>query len=151
MSSPRHILLAVDDSPASTKAVDLVADMAQRLESKVTVVHVREANAFLRLASAAAGINQPVEEEDLETRRDGQQLLERVRERLAGAGVETTVELGEAVHGAAAAVIVESAKRLGADLIVIGSHGRGELASAILGGTAYKVVHLAHEPVLVVR
>ena len=151
MGSPRHILLAVDGSAASAKAVDLVVDMAQRLHSKVTVVHVREASALLRLASAAAGIDEPVEEEDLETHREGLELLDRVRDRLAAAGVEATVELGESVHGAVAAIIVDSAKRLGADLIVIGSHGRGELASAILGGTAYKVVHLAHEPVLVVR
>jgi len=151
VGSPRHILLAVDGSEASTKAVELIADMAHRLQSKVTVVHVREANALLRLASAAAGMNEPVEDEDVETRREGQDLLDRVRDRLVAAGVETTAELGESVHGAAAAIIVESARRLGADLVVIGSHGRGELASALLGGTAYKVIQRAHVPVLVVR
>jgi nucleotide-binding universal stress UspA family protein len=40
---------------------------------------------------------------------------------------------------------------LGADVIVMGSRGRGDLAGLVLGSTAHKVIHLADRPVLVVR
>jgi len=45
---------------------------------------------------------------------------------------------------------VRVARELSADLIVVGSHGRGVVARAILGSTADKVVRTAHQPVLVV-
>ncbi len=66
-------------------------------------------------------------------------------ERCPGASSEVSV-------GASAPdAIVQRADELGADLIVIGSHGRGALARAILGSVAGSVVQNAHCPVTVVR
>ena len=47
--------------------------------------------------------------------------------------------------------IVATAKRWGADLIVVGTHGAGRLESFLLGSTAQSVIHEARRPVLVVR
>jgi nucleotide-binding universal stress UspA family protein len=52
--------------------------------------------------------------------------------------------------GDARAVIAEIATRLGADLIVMGTHGRSGLAHALLGSVAERVVQHAHCPVLIV-
>lgn len=57
----------------------------------------------------------------------------------------------EVLRGRAATVIVEEAERWGADLVVVGSHGRGAVASAILGSVAAEVVDHAPCPVLVAR
>jgi len=48
-------------------------------------------------------------------------------------------------------VIVEYAQEIGADLIVVGSRGRGDLASLVLGSTSHRVVNHAPCDVLVVR
>jgi nucleotide-binding universal stress UspA family protein len=56
---------------------------------------------------------------------------------------------GKAVEGHPAAVLLAEAKA--ADLIVLGSHGRGEFASLLLGSVAQQVIHNAPCPVVVVR
>jgi nucleotide-binding universal stress UspA family protein len=61
------------------------------------------------------------------------------------------VELVRALAGRAARLIVESAREYQAGVLVMGSHGRGDLAALLLGSVAHKVVHLADCPVLIVR
>jgi nucleotide-binding universal stress UspA family protein len=56
-----------------------------------------------------------------------------------------------AVFGEAAAAIVDYATRASIDMIVMGTHGRGGLAHAMLGSVAEKVVRTAPCPVLTVR
>ena len=53
--------------------------------------------------------------------------------------------------GYPADAVVEYAEGVGADLIVIGSRGRGELAALFLGSTSHRILHLAHCDVLVVK
>ena len=53
--------------------------------------------------------------------------------------------------GSPADEIIDAAKELGADLIVIGSRGWGEIRSVLLGSVSERVLHLAHCPVLIVR
>jgi nucleotide-binding universal stress UspA family protein len=65
----------------------------------------------------------------------------------AGVAIETRVEDDRP----AAEGIVEAAQEIGAELIVIGSHGRGGMARLLLGSVASKVITLAKVPVLVVR
>lgn len=66
--------------------------------------------------------------------------------RAAGFAVRTLVKTG-APHE----VIVRAAAELGADLIVLGTHGRGGINRALLGSVADRVVRLAACPVLTVR
>jgi nucleotide-binding universal stress UspA family protein len=53
--------------------------------------------------------------------------------------------------GSPADEIVDAAKELGADMIVVGSRGWGEIRSVLLGSVSERVMHLAHCPVLIVR
>jgi nucleotide-binding universal stress UspA family protein len=64
-------------------------------------------------------------------------------------GITTHVTVIEG--GAAAEAIVQAARRFVADTIVVGSHGRGGVAKALLGSVADAVVRAAERPVLVVR
>ncbi len=61
-------------------------------------------------------------------------------------GIQADVRIGDPGH-----VIAEWAEELGADLILVGSHGRSGLTRLFLGSVAERVVRLAHCPVLVVR
>ncbi|MEZ4240736.1 MAG: universal stress protein, partial [Myxococcota bacterium] len=67
--------------------------------------------------------------------------------RRAGAPeVDVAVEVGPVVDG-----VLAAAEELGADLIVMGTHGRTGLARMVLGSVAEGVVHRAHVPVMLVR
>jgi nucleotide-binding universal stress UspA family protein len=70
---------------------------------------------------------------------------------LAQAGVSAHGVVRDTVFGRAAREIVAEATERGADVIVMGSRGRGDLAGLVLGSTAHKVIHLADRPVMVVR
>jgi len=60
--------------------------------------------------------------------------------------VKTLVRVGEATTG-----IIETAKELGIDLIILSTHGRKGMARLFLGSTAEQVVRRAPCPVLIVR
>ena len=53
--------------------------------------------------------------------------------------------------GYTAREIINDAGEVNADLIVMGSRGRGDLAGLLLGSTAHEVIHLSDRPVLVIR
>ena len=72
----------------------------------------------------------------------------RLEERLAHFGIDGDVE---AVAGPAATTIVSRAQAIGAELIVVGTHGRTGLARLTLGSTAERVIDTAPCSVLVVR
>jgi nucleotide-binding universal stress UspA family protein len=56
----------------------------------------------------------------------------------------------EVHHGNAVARILEVSDRIEADLIVVGSHGKGRLKYAFLGSVAEKLLRMSHRPVLIV-
>jgi universal stress protein A len=79
---------------------------------------------------------------------DAEKQLRKVREQLVGKHVKVRTSVG---HGPAADEIVIIAKREGADLIVISTHGSTGLQRWVFGSVAEKVVRLAECPVLTVR
>jgi nucleotide-binding universal stress UspA family protein len=74
--------------------------------------------------------------------------MERIAATAFAAGVEATVSVRV---GFAAEEILAAAREEGADLIILGTHGRRGLAHLVLGSTAEKVVRLAHCSVFVVK
>jgi nucleotide-binding universal stress UspA family protein len=70
---------------------------------------------------------------------------------LTEAGINAHGVVRDTVFGRAAREIMNEAKERGADVIVMGSRGRGDLAGLVLGSTAHKVIHLADRQVMVVR
>jgi nucleotide-binding universal stress UspA family protein len=69
----------------------------------------------------------------------------------AQAGVKAHSEIRNTIFGYAAREIINDAGEVNADVIAMGSRGRGDLAGLLLGSTAHKVIHLSDRPVLVVR
>jgi nucleotide-binding universal stress UspA family protein len=84
---------------------------------------------------------------ELETVGEGRKELEIVRLTIGDAARSTTLLRTGQPH----TEIVEAARELGADLIVLSTHGHTGLTHALLGSTAEKVVRHAPCPVLVVR
>jgi nucleotide-binding universal stress UspA family protein len=135
-----RILVAVDHSEPSHRAVLAARDLAVLSKGEVSVLHLREREAGAKSLSVMD-----------ETPEDAHDVVLEAVEVLVQAGVKAQGKVRHTVYGYAAREIVADAKDHDADIIVIGSRGRGDLAGMILGSTAHKVIHLTDRPVLVVR
>ncbi len=141
----RRILHASDFSPASRPAFAQAIDLAKRDGSRLTVVHVMTPTPVV-----TDGYVSPKVWDDLErqVRGHAQREVDKLVARARQAGVRATSML---LDGTPADRIVRAARRLSADLIVLGTHGRGGLAKLFLGSVAERVIAMARCPVLTVR
>lgn len=143
MAVPKHILVPVDFSVLASQAVDYAIELAKALGAKITLLHAYEPPAIGY--PDAAGLALEVTEA---CRRSAEAALETEARERAASGVLLGHELRQ---GAAWVEIVEAAKERGADLIVMGTHGRGGLSHLLLGSVAERVVRSSPIPVLTVR
>ena len=135
------ILVAVDHSEISTRALNAARELALLSHGEVWVVHLRE-----REIGGKTGMVTSAESPDEATA-----AVNAAVDTLTQAGIKAHAVVRDTLFGYAAREIVSDAAGLGADVIVMGSRGRGDLAGLVLGSTAHKVIHLADRPVLVVR
>jgi nucleotide-binding universal stress UspA family protein len=135
------ILVAVDHSEVSDRAVLAARDLALLSKGEIWVLHLREREIAARTAIVIAD----------ETQDEAKASVDAIVDKLAAAGVKAHGEVRNTLFGYAGREIVDDAMQHGVDVIVMGSRGRGDLAGLILGSTAHKVIHLADRPVLVIR
>ena len=139
MSNYKHVLVATDlhndDLPVVSKAVA----MMKRNEAKLTIVTVVPHIPYY-MASGLSSVT------DIESRieQDCRAKLEKVKAQI---DVQADYVLA---HGSATIEIVRLAEKIGADIIIIGSHGHGGV-TRLLGSTASSVLHHANCDVLVIR
>lgn len=144
----QRILVCFDDSPSSAHALQAALQLAALKGSAVRIVHVIEHPSSLGGYAFGSGYGQHFLE--LAREQAGKVLAGAVEiARKAGVQAETCVldaaglRLGDAVAG--------EARSWGADLVVVGSHGRTGVNRALLGSGAEQVLRQAPVPVLVVR
>jgi nucleotide-binding universal stress UspA family protein len=139
------LLIAVDGSEYSARAVDYALRRAANCRESVRA-HL------LNVQAPLVGVNVKllVSQESLNNyyREEGQSVLKPVRDRLTAAGLATEDHIGVGDPGR---VIVEYAASKGCDEIIMGTHGRGALAGAVMGSVAQKVIHLSQVPVVLVK
>lgn len=132
------ILVAIDGSDTSDKAVALAGELAGAMGSEVLVLHVREVE-----VGHLSGAMEPPE--------DAVALVNATVTDLTGKGVNAKGEARGAPTGHTASLIVEEAKGTGTDVIVMGSRGLSDWHAMLVGSVAHKVINLAHCPVLIAR
>jgi nucleotide-binding universal stress UspA family protein len=139
-----HILVPTDFSPYADYALDYAIELATVLQARLTVLYV------LHVPSLALGEAPPTVLADtwaaMETNVRHQTHLAVDRVRQAGVQGDSVV-----VEGTPFQRIIDTVASRGADLIVMGTHGRTGLVHALLGSVTEKVIHLAPCPVLVTR
>ena len=137
-----RILVAIDGSEHSRRAVDYAARRAKDVPCKIDLLHVEKPVMAWEVGPVSSS----------ETVLDGREAESR---EVLGAGAgqfdQTTEVEKHAVSGEPAATILEQATKLGVDEIIIGSRGMRPFGATLLGSVAYKVVHEAKVAVVVVR
>ena len=135
------IVVGVDDSDMSEAAARRAIDLGRRLEAEVDVVFVNHIPSTV--LSAMAGV--PTVAEDFATSQ-----REAVWKRMTPI-LEGTSARRVDLEGYPPDTLVAHAVATSADMIVVGSRGRGDLASLLLGSTSHRVVNHAPCDVLIVR
>jgi nucleotide-binding universal stress UspA family protein len=139
----RRILIAVDESAFAARAAEAGFELARSLGAEVALTHVVDPS--VDAYAPEGGI--PASELIGLAQQDGRRLVAAFSQRASLQPAPL-----EFVHvGKPATEIVRAAKDWPADLIVIGSHGRGGIGRLLLGSVAEAVMRHAACPVLVVR
>lgn len=135
------VLLATDLGPASAHAAELALDLADRLAGPLLIVSVIDP---LRLRLPGGRFATRVDQVRATREAAAQALVERGRAR----SVRVTFLVWEGEPGES---IVAAAEAEGAEMIVVGSHGRAAVGRLLMGSVSEYVVRHATCPVLVVR
>jgi nucleotide-binding universal stress UspA family protein len=143
----KYILLAADGSDLADKAVRSGLNLANALGAKCTVVIVSEPWTVAVPPQWAVGL--PLPEYDEICEKEAQSLFARVDEQANALAISCGhVHVRDKF---AAEGILEEAKTLGCDLIVMATHGRRGIRRVLLGSTAMRVLAEATIPVLVCK
>ncbi len=131
MTRFRHILVPVDGSPSSDKALDEAIRLAIFSGAKISLLHVLDDLSHVRAT--------------------GESLLAKQGEKILARGLPVECVLIAGGSGRICDHVAEHARISQADLIVVGSHGRRGVGRVLLGSDAEQIIRQAPVPVLVVR
>lgn len=138
-----NILVPTDFGESSEQAVRLAVQVAARFNATLTLLHSFEVPAYVYAGLGATTADYLVPIEDA-ARRSLEDALRAVQAESPSA--QALLKQGAAWQG-----ILDATKEIGADLVVMGTHGRQGISRALIGSVAEKVVRLSSVPVLTVR
>lgn len=139
-----NILVAVDLSAATARVIQVAERIARPMSGKVWVLHVAEPEPDLVGYDAGPEV---VRDQVAHELRDEHRAVQAHAETLRTAGIEATALL---VRGPIVETVLEEAKRLEADLLIVGSHGFGAIYDLLVGSASRGILKDTDIPVLVV-
>ncbi|WP_347814198.1 universal stress protein [Paraburkholderia sp. BL10I2N1] len=143
-----HMLVAVDGSESSKRALAEAISMASVSQGKITAVYVLESSTTF----AYAGEYDPLALTRA-MRSDGERVLADARAQMAQHDVAGDAEIveTEGLSEDVASCLQRTLERIGADLVVLGTHGRRRIRRMVIGSVAERFVRFSTCPVLLVR
>jgi len=136
-----RVLIAINSGPLAVHAANVGMELARSLKAELAFVHVIGEPSEI---GADGGVS---EEEAIRTAKDdGKDLIAAIRQRAPEQAALEFMPIGRP-----SIEIVKAAKEWPANLIVIGSHGRGGIQRVVLGSVAESVMRNAPCPVMVVK
>jgi nucleotide-binding universal stress UspA family protein len=139
--SPRKVLVGTDFSEGSDEALDRAIEVAKQSGAEVEIIHVIELGEELPFGSLHFEADYAAFYANIDRQLSGR------AGRFSKARVACVTKI---VGGSASTEIAARGRAIGADLIVVGTHGRTGLAHAMMGSVAERVVRRASCPVLTV-
>ncbi len=134
------ILVAIDHSDHSQRALFTAKDLAKCTGGKVRIVHVREVSLGRKSGPVSTEFSQ-----------EANALVEDAVKAVTADGIAATGVLRETHSGRVASEILAEAAASEATVVVLGARGLTDLEGLVMGSTTHKVLHLGTLPVLVVR
>lgn len=135
-----HILVPLENSSTDDVALSHVTELAQRDRARIFLIHVAHGH----VARNQKALHLAPSEE----MRTGRAYLKKCRDQLVAKGLNVSMHLA---LGEPSEKILAYSKKIGCDLIVMGTHGHRLLADLVLGSVAREVRHATHIPVLLIR
>lgn len=146
-----HILVAIDGSDLGQKAAEMAAELAQKLDSSLTVLHVVPSMLPSTFVDGMAALSMiDYDAYRAQALQEGEALLRNTVRQLAYPKTSSLLqeaEQGEPVEK----VVLNQANNVHAQLIVLGTHGRGGITRLILGSVAEGVLRHSPVPVLLIK
>jgi nucleotide-binding universal stress UspA family protein len=136
-----YLLVPLDGSRLAEAALPAAVTLSKRLDARVALIHMIERGAPQEIHG----------EQHLSDPAEARAYLSEVAARAFSPGVRVEQHVHTAEVGDVARSIVEHAEELGADLVVMCTHGRGGVRTWLLGSIAQQVIALRETPVLVVQ
>jgi nucleotide-binding universal stress UspA family protein len=142
---PLPVVVGIDESKGSTRALAEAFDIARTLHAPLTVVHMWEIGAAVGLGYSQGVMDwQLLDLLQSQQRHRMDELVEPFASKYRNAHVTKVFQDVSPAKG-----LTDLSRE--AQLVVVGSHGRGKLADSILGSVSQNLIHHAECPVLVVR
>ena len=141
-----RILVGLDGSDYSLKALDLAIDLAKKYQSQIVLVHVVMRQIYAINPPEAGVLAGTAIVRELEA--DGKAILAKGEEAVKAQGVLVETRLKQ---GVPAEELLRTAADEKVDLIVLGSRGLSQVKAFFLGSVSDKVSHHAKCPTLIVR
>ena len=145
--SYHHILVAIDESPISYAAVEQAKCLAQDLQAKLTIMSVIAVDPFVGVDFYK--VAPAITDYFMQAESHAQNRLNEIQANLARENLSAQVKLIRGVTPSEG--IIHVADEVGADLIMMGSHGRTGLQKLMLGSVAQNVLTQSPIPVLIVK
>jgi nucleotide-binding universal stress UspA family protein len=147
----KHILVAVDDSATSTKALAEAVTLARMHGARLEIVHAVDESPFRAFGhhGDSSLIDPSVVRQALDS--EGEAILARAVAGVDLSGLDSTQRVLVSDHTHADDQIAEAVANSGADLLVVGSHGRRGVQHLLLGSVAEKLLRKVAISVLIVR
>ncbi len=142
----RRVLVPTDGSDVSIAAANSAIAIAKMAAAPLHAAYVVEPYPFTDIGFAR---REGFDDYMAASRRTAAQAFDRIVRAAEAKGVRCETLVVE--HAQAAAGIISAAESTGADLIVMGSHGRSGIAKVVLGSVAMKVVQLSSIPIMVIK
>lgn len=147
MSSYSHILVALDESPMAYAAVEQALNLAQDLKSQVTIMSVIAIDPFVGVDFYK--VAPAITDYFMQAEKNAKERLEDVKQSFIRDGINVQTKL---IHGISPSQgIIQVADEAGADLIIMGSHGRTGIQKVMLGSVAQNVLTQSPIPVLIIK
>jgi nucleotide-binding universal stress UspA family protein len=146
----KRILVAIDSSSTAQKALDEAIRMAHALSASLCIAYAAD-EASLVQHGMGLGSYIDIEKVKGEIRAAGNELLDQAVAKAAAEGCQSERMLMESANRRVAEMITDGARNWGADLIVVGTHGRRGFERMLVGSVAENLVRIAETSLLLVR
>jgi len=149
----KKVLIALDYNPTAQKVAESGYELAKSLGAEVTLMHVLvdtmyySSTAYSPIMGFDGYINPSFVQPDLivELTKSTQEFLDKTKQHLRDETIKTIV-----LQGQVADSILDVAKKIKADIIVVGSHSQKWLESIVMGSVAEKVLHHTLVPLYII-